>query len=324
METAKSRPYLAAFVPLQAAPPGSDGPTRSAAAGTGAMASKGARDGARQGTRQDPTPEPAAEWTAVITDFIRRHTENARAEGVVIGMSGGIDSAVTASLCVRALGPERVLGFQLPHRESDAKDVEHGVMMCEALGIEHITRDITPIVQGIEEALGFTPDPFVHGNCKARARMVFLYAEAQGRNRLVCGTGNKSELLVGYFTKHGDGGCDMLPIGDLYKTQVYALAAHLDIPVAIRERPPSAGLHPGQTDEEELGMTYHDLDRVLKSMELNTPRDELLERTGADAGQVDRIEAMVRASEHKRQTPRIPKIGARTVGIDWRRSVHWG
>lgn len=260
----------------------------------------------------------------MICDFIERHVRNAGAEGVVLGMSGGIDSALTAALCVRALGAEHVLGFQLPHRESDREDLEHGVMMCDHLGIEHMERDISPIVDGLEESLRFTPDPYVHGNCKARARMMFLYAEAQGRNYLVAGTGNKSELLVGYFTKHGDGGNDMLPIGDLYKTQVYALAEHLEIPAVIRERAPTAGLHPGQTDEEDLGMSYERLDRILKAMEMNAGVEDIIDRTGADPEQVARVEALVRQSEHKRRTSLIPKIGARTVGIDWLRSVHWG
>lgn len=263
------------------------------------------------------------EWETIAVTFLADHLRRSGLEGFVVGISGGIDSAVAAALCVKAVGPERVLGIRMPHRDSDPVDVKHGERICEHLGMESVTRDITPIVDGLETALGFVPDPYIHGNDKARARMMFLYAEAQGRNRLVCGTGNKSELLVGYFTKHGDGGVDLEPIGDLYKTQVWELARHLELPQWIIERTPTAGLHPGQTDEQELGMSYERLDAILKGMELNTGPVEIARRTGESLDDVQRIERMVRRSEHKRHAPLVPKIGARTVGIDWRRSVHW-
>lgn len=263
------------------------------------------------------------EWKSVVVTFLRDHLERSGKAGFVLGVSGGVDSAVTAALCVEAVGRDRVLGIRMPHRESDPLDVEHGEALCAHLGIDSITRDITPIVDGLEQALGFQPDPFVHGNAKARARMMFLYAEAQARDRLVCGTGNKSELLVGYFTKWGDGGVDLEPIGDLYKTQVWALAEHLGLPRWQIERVPTAGLHPGQTDEQELGLSYPRLDAILKGMELNAGPEEVSRRTGESLEDVLRIERMVRRSEHKRHMPLIPKVGARTVGIDWRRSVHW-
>lgn len=270
-----------------------------------------------------PEPGTPEEWCAIIRMFLRQHVRAAGVDGVVLGISGGVDSAVTAALCVEALGPERVLGIRMPHRESDPSDVRLGELLCDTLGIESVTRDITPIVDGLEAALGFTPDRFVHGNAKARARMMFLYAEAQGRNRLVCGTGNKSELLVGYFTKWGDGGVDLEPIGDLWKTQVWVLAEHLGVPEEIVRRPPTAGLHAGQTDEQDLGMSYAQLDAVLKCFELNAGVEEAARRTGIPLADVVRVERMVRRSEHKRHLPLVPKIGARTVGIDWRRPVHW-
>ena len=268
-------------------------------------------------------PGSPEEWQAIIRRFLRDHLARSGAEGVVLGISGGIDSSLTAALCVDAFGADRVLGIRMPHAESDPTDVEAGIQLCEHLGIESVTRDITPIVTGLESALGFRPGPFVHGNAKARARMMFLYAEAQGRNRLVCGTGNKSELLIGYFTKHGDGGVDLEPIGDLYKTQVWDLARHMGLPAALVDRTPSAGLHPGQTDEQDLGMSYARLDAVLKCIELNTPSDEIPDRAGVSSEDAARVETMVRRSEHKRHAALVPKIGARTVGIDWRRSVHW-
>lgn len=267
--------------------------------------------------------EDAAYWLEGITRFLQDHLKRAGSAGVVVGISGGVDSAATAAVCVEALGRDQVLGIRMPSDESDPEDARLGTVVCEHLDIEAIERDITPIVAGLEEALQFKPDPYVHGNAKARARMMFLYAEAQGRNRLVCGTGNKSELLVGYFTKHGDGGVDLEPLGDLYKTQVYELARHLGMPDEVIQRPPTAGLHPGQTDEEDLGMPYDEVDRILKGFELNASPERVAERTGLDLEAVRRVERMVRTSEHKRHPPVLPKFGMRTVGVDWRRPVHW-
>ncbi len=263
------------------------------------------------------------EWRRIIVTFLRDHVERSGAKGLIVGISGGIDSALTAALAVEAIGKDRVLGIRMPHRESDPEDVRLGTVLTEHLGIESLTRDITPIVDGLEAAIGTKPDQYVHGNAKARARMMFLYAEGQARGFMVCGTGNKSELLVGYFTKHGDGGVDLEPIGDLYKTQVWELSRHMGLPDELVDRTPTAGLHAGQTDEQELGMDYHRLDRILKGMELNTSVDEIARRTDTPLEDVQRIEALVRRSEHKRHPPLVAKVGARTVGIDWRRSVHW-
>lgn len=261
------------------------------------------------------------EWQAIIVAFMRDHIERSGADGVVVGLSGGIDSALTAALACKALGPDRVLGICLPHQQSDPEDRRLGELVADHLGIECLSHDITPIVTGFQTTL--EADGMVLGNAKARARMMVLYGEAQKRGRLVVGTGNKSELLVGYFTKHGDGGVDLEPIGDLYKTQVWELSRHMGIPSEVVERTPTAGLVDGQTDEDELGMSYADLDRILKGIELNTPLEDIVRRTGMTMEQVRHVDRLVRRSEHKRHAPLVAKIGARTVGIDWRRSVHW-
>lgn len=265
--------------------------------------------------------EPA-EWTAIIEAFVRDHVRRAGAGGVVLGLSGGLDSAVAAALCARALGPDRVHGFAMPAADSSDDDARDAAIVAQDLGITLHDRPIAAIVAAAADGLGGVPDA-VRANLKSRARMLVLYAEAQQRGWLVCGTGNKSELLVGYFTKHGDGGNDMQPLGDLYKTQVFALARWLGLPDAIIEKPPSAGLQPGQTDEAELGMGYVNLDAILKGIELNESPDAIARRTGLPRPQIDAVVSMVRRSEHKRRPPLVPKIGARTVGIDWRRPVHW-
>ncbi len=203
------------------------------------------------------------------------------------------------------------------------------MLSAQAAGIATTTVAITPVVDAAQAALaGAQLDlagagTTLEANLKARARMILLYAEAQRRGALVSGTGNKSELLLGYFTKHGDGGNDLQPIGDLYKTEVQALAEHLGVPRPIIDKPPSAGLWPGQTDEDELGLAYADLDRILKGFELNASCATIAERTGLDLATVLRIDGMVRRSEHKRRASLVPKLGARTVGVDWRRAVQW-
>lgn len=262
------------------------------------------------------------EWQAIIERFLQDHLRRAGADGVVLGVSGGLDSAVVAALCLDVLEPDRVIPVLMPAADSDPKDEADGRRLCKHLGLEPLLRPVGPIVAGLEATVDGM-DARVLGNAKARARMMVLYAEAQKRGYLVSGTGNKSELLIGYFTKHGDGGNDMQPIGDLYKTQVRELGRHLGLPTWMVDKPPSAGLWAGQTDEQELGMSYDELDAILKGIELNRPLRAIAARTGIPRPDVDRIAAMVRASEHKRRPSLVPKIGARTVGIDWRRSVHW-
>lgn len=279
---------------------------------------------------QDP-----AHWEATITAFLRHHVEEAHAKGVVVGMSGGLDSAVVAAIAVHALGKSKVLPIMLPAPDSHPQDARHAQLACKAFGLKPHMHSIGPIVEGLERTLQepqhpaprksakSTLDARVRGNAKARARMLLLYAEAQRRDYLVCGTGNKSEILTGYFTKWGDGGVDVQPIGDLYKTQVRELARHLKVPKAIIDKPPSAGLYPGQTDEGDMGLSYEDLDSVLKGMELNLDADVIARKAGLSRATIYKVEGMVRRTEHKRRMPLIPKIGARTVGIDWRRSVQW-
>ena len=266
---------------------------------------------------------PALDASAVerqLVAFVRTYAAGARADGVVIGLSGGVDSAVCAAIAARALGPERVLALMLPHATSHPEDAAHARLVADALRVPHETVDVTPIVDAAARACGAHAlrDGPAFNNLKSRSRMMVLYAHANATNRLVVGTGNKSELLTGYFTKYGDGGADVYPIGDLYKTQVFALARHLGLPSAVVEKPPTAGLFPGQTDEAELGITYALLDRVLGGFEAGHPPEVVARALGVGVEDVRRVEARVLASEHKRTSLVIPKVGFRTPGLDWR------
>lgn len=264
-------------------------------------------------------PEIERQLVAFLADYVPR----AKANGVVLGLSGGVDSAVVAALAARALGPERVAAFALPHAESDPTDLAHARSVAEALGIDLSVVDITPIVSAVAATL--PPDlqkRSVIANAKSRARMIALYARANATGALVLGTGNKSELLVGYFTKYGDGAADAYPLGDLYKTQVWALARHLRLPREVVDKAPSAGLFPGQTDEGEMGIAYADLDRVLAGIEAGHAPETIADAAKLPLAKVLEVEARVIASEHKRQPLVVPKVGFRTPGLDWRSPRH--
>lgn len=253
----------------------------------------------------------------MICRFIRHRVAIAKASGVVVGISGGIDSAVVAALCVRALGKGKVLGLLMPDDRPEPEALE----VVKWLGIRSRTVRIGPLAKAIAGKGPKGGGRAVLGNVKARLRMVLLYLEANTNGRLVVGTGNKSELLVGYFTKYGDGGSDLAPLGDLYKTQVRALAEDLGVPQSVRSLVPTAGLYPGQTDEGELGISYPALDAILMGMELRLEPGQIAKRAGVPVSEVERMAARVRSAVHKRHMPPIPKLGIRTVGLDWREEV---
>lgn len=263
-------------------------------------------------------PRLAAHTEATLHQFLRAHLADAEAAGLLVGLSGGIDSALCARLARDAVGADRTFSFLLPDAlfppalreevEAYARDLGIALRITSIDGPEEAFRSVFPEVT----------DRVSWGNVKARVRMTALYLWARERHLLVVGTGNKSELLMGYFTKWGDGGADLLPLGDLYKTQLRELASRLNLPRSIQDRPPSAGLWEGQTDEEELGLPYARLDQVLFGIEqLRTP-EEIAPLAGVPLAQVRAIAAKVEETRHKRRPPPIPKLGLRTVGIDWR------
>jgi len=256
---------------------------------------------------------------AVIKDFIRQKVEESGAAGVVIGLSGGIDSAVVSVLCASAIGPEKVLSVFMPSAKSSKEDARDAEELSRKFGMLFKVIDIEPAVDGFRSMLPeLKDDKRLLGNCMARCRMTVLYDQAKLTNRLVMGTSNKSELLVGYFTKFGDGGADFCPIGDLYKTEVRQLARKIGVPDKFVQKAPSAGLWEGQTDEGELEISYDELDAVLFGIENGMDLEDIARRNMIPEDKVERVWKLYNGSVHKRKTPLIPKIGLRTIGLDWR------
>ncbi|ELZ42051.1 NAD(+) synthase [Halorubrum tebenquichense] len=202
-----------------------------------------------------------------IRSFVAERVDAAGADGVVVNMSGGLDSTVTAALAVEALGSDRVYGLILPCNKIGAPHARDAEALAEALGIEHDTVHLQPLFAQfgavVPDRFALHDEPVRSGNAVARLRMAVGYLVANATNRLVCGTANRSELLSGYLTKHGDGAADLFPLGHLYKTHVRSLAAELDVPEFVVEKPPSAGFLPGQRDADDLGAPYEVIDPVL-------------------------------------------------------------
>jgi NAD+ synthase len=265
----------------------------------------------------EPTLPPYAR--EIIMEFIRGHVEQAGARGVVVGLSGGIDSALVARLAVDALGPEHVHGLSLPDRRTSSAMREEVSGYARDLKIAFREILVDPIETAFVSTMsGYTFDKVATGNLKARIRMIMLHTEAHASSLLVAGTGNKSEILMGYFTKYGDGGVDILPIGDLYKTSVKTLGRELKLPASVLERAPTAGLWEGQTDEGELGFTYEFADRVLMGLERLLEPEEIAAKLGVPLEKVEAVVTRVVVNRHKRRLPPIPKLSYRTVGLDWK------
>jgi len=243
----------------------------------------------------------------LIVNFIRDRVEAAGAKGAVLGLSGGLDSATVAFLAARALGPDRVLALLLPEAGvTPPEDVEDARQVASILGIESAEMDISGVLGGYFEVLPAAGVPrLVNGNLKARVRMTILYWHANLLHRLVLGTGNRTEIMLGYSTKFGDGAADLLPISGLYKDEVRDLARSLGVPDRILEKAPTAGLWPGQTDEEELGITYHDADAILRSLEEGRGSEDLAAEFGEDKLAV--ILRRIEGGRHKRQLPPTPE-----------------
>jgi NAD+ synthase len=256
-----------------------------------------------------------------LTRFISDYVRKTGAEGAVIGLSGGIDSSTVAALSALALGGSRVLGLLLPEEETfAAHDIEHAKVIAKKFKIKTRICDITQTLQAFYQSIpAFDPtDKICRGNVKARARMIYLYYCANKLNRIVVGSSDKSETMMGYFTKWGDVAADISPLMDLYKTQVRKLAEYIRIPEAIIAKPSSPTLWPGQTAEAELGLKYEVLDLILYGLEHFMTEEEIAKELSVEQDVIRRIKKRWLSAEHKRRMLLSPKIEYRTVGTDFR------
>jgi NAD+ synthase len=259
----------------------------------------------------------------ILIGFIKSEINRAGFTRAVIGLSGGIDSALSCYLAVEALGPENILAVRMPYKTSSPDSMEHAGIIIEELGTQSIDIPITDIADPLIQRF---PDMSTirKGNIMARTRMIVLYDLSEDFKGLVVGTSNKTEILLGYSTLFGDSACAINPIGDLYKTQVRQLSSDIGVPPAIIDKPPSADLWVGQTDEGELGFTYAEVDKLLYLLvDLRYSPKELVE-AGFDESFVRKVVQRVQHSQYKRILPPIAKLSNRTIGYDFLYPRDWG
>jgi NAD+ synthase len=260
---------------------------------------------------------------SILVGFIRNEVEKTGLKRAVVGLSGGVDSALSAMLAAEALGAGNVLGILMPYKSSSTESIAHAELVLEASGIQSMRVEITP---QIDAYFDLFPDADARrrGNKMARERMTILYDHSARWSALVLGTSNKTELLLGYGTIYGDTASALNPLGDLYKTQVWALAEAVGVPPAVVEKVPSADLWTGQTDEGELGFTYREVDKLLYLMvDQRYTRPELIS-AGFREAFVDDVAARIMNSQFKRRLPVIAKVSQRTIDRDFRYSRDWG
>jgi len=256
-----------------------------------------------------------------ITRFIKDYVENSGATGIVIGLSGGVDSNTIAALSSLSIGGDRVLGLMLPEQETyNQKDIRDATIVSEKFGLKTQVCDITPVLENLYKSIPIFDhaDKLCKGNIKARTRMIYLYYYANKLNRIVCGSSDKSETMMGYFTKWGDVAADISPIMDLYKTQVRKLAEHLGIPKQLATKPATPALWPDQLAETELGIQYETLDLILYGLERFMEAEEIAEQLSIEIALVKKIKNRWLSAEHKRRMLLAPKLEYRTVGTDFR------
>ena len=259
----------------------------------------------------------------ILVGFVADEVHKVGVRKAVLGLSGGIDSALVAFIAAEALGPENVHAICMPYKSSNPESETHARLVAQACGINFSVIPITPMVDAYFNTFP-EADNMRRGNKMARERMTILFDHSALLSALVLGTSNKTELLLGYGTLHGDMASALNPIGDLYKTQVWQLSAEMGVPSAVIEKQPSADLWAGQTDEEELGFTYRQVDELLGRMvDQRLNRDELI-AAGFAAEFIDTVYGKIQNSHFKRRLPVIAKVSNRTIDRDFRYSRDWG
>ena len=262
-----------------------------------------------------------AETETRIVRFIQDYVRKSRTKGIVLGLSGGVDSSTVAALSSKAIGGSKVFGLMLPEEETQSKtDIEHAKAVAKRFSLRSQVCDITETLNTFYKSIPVfdRAERVCKGNVKARTRMIYIYYYANKLNLLVCGSSDKSETMMGYFTKWGDVAADISPLMDLYKTQVLQLAQHLDVPEAIIKKPPSPALWPGQTAEEELGTKYALLDLILYGLERFMPENDIAKQLGTSEKVVKQVRNRWLSSEHKRRMLLTIKLEYRTIGMDFR------
>ena len=259
----------------------------------------------------------------MLIQFIRDEVRNAGYSRGVVGVSGGVDSALVMLLTAKALGPENALALLLPYRTSNPDSIDDATSVVRLAGVRSETIDITPMVDTYLSRDG-EMDDVRRGNVMARQRMIVLYDLSARERGLVIGTSNKTEVMLGYGTQYGDTACALNPLGDLYKTQVWQLADAVGVPKKIVEKKPTADLWAGQTDEGELGFSYKLVDRLLYAMIDERRTDEELIELGFEENFIEKVRRIVQRNQFKRRPPIIAKVSHRTVNIDFRYPRDWG
>jgi len=256
-----------------------------------------------------------------IRQFIKDYLRKSRAKGIVVGLSGGIDSATTAALSALAVGGDKVMGLMLPEKETyNPRDIRHAELVAKKFGFKRTILDLTAALNVIYDSIPVfdIAENVAKGNVKARTRMICIYYYANKLKRLVCGSSDKSETMMGYFTKWGDIAADISPLMDLYKSQVRKLAQHIGVPEEVIAKPPSPALWPGQLAEDELGMKYEQLDLILYGLEHFMEPKVIANQLGLGIGAVEKVKERWLSTEHKRRTLLTMKLQYRTISADFR------
>ncbi len=259
----------------------------------------------------------------ILTGFIKSEITRVGMSRAIVGLSGGLDSALSCALAAEALGAENVLAVRMPYKLSSRDSLDHALLLIDQIGVPSKTIEITDMVEPL-----FKLDPQISkmrmGNIMARERMIVLYDQSEVFKGLVVGTSNKTEILLGYSTMYGDSASAMNPIGDLYKTQVRQLSRAMNIPAPIIDKAPSADLWEGQTDENELGFTYEEVDKLLYLLvdQRYSPQEAI--EAGFNEKFVNAVTTRIRRNQFKRMLPPIAKVSNRTIGYDFLYLRDWG